>query len=259
MEVKDPTYNARGLAIAGKQTSSKSLPRVTPLPLQSGQAVAQDSESVSFKKVSNSRIALNQAKDLATEISERAGNINSYVKSLGGIISQGLQEKSEVRRNALSKEARQVLQAIKEKVVSISSSSASNISADPIRSEVEAKIGRTLDILFRDEDEKDPEKGLSDISFSNKELIISIQTKILKTSQYLESLKKEDALNERAVKETLDKAEIAQANVESSQASVRDLDTAFELVKQTSRNISDYSETALFAIGNLKEYLDIRE
>ena len=191
MEVKDPTYNATGLASAGKQTSLKSLPRVVPTSLQP--AVVQENDSVSYKRLSKSETALNQVRDLADEISERASNLNVYLKSLGGIISQGLQEESEVRRNALSKEAKQVLQAIREKVVSVSSSSVSNVSTDPIRSEVEAKIGRTLDLLFREEEDQEGENSFSDISFSNKELIISIQTKILKTSQYLESLKKEDS------------------------------------------------------------------
>ena len=160
-----------------------------------------------------------------------------------------------MRRSALSKEANQVLQAIREKAVAIRSQENKGATSDPLRSEVEAKIGRTLDILFH---EDYPETGgLPDISFSNKDLIISIQTKILRTSQYLESLHNADPKKDPEMKAILDKAEIAQVNAESSQTSVRDVNSAFQLVQETSLLIGEDSKTALFAVGAVREHIDV--
>lgn len=254
MEVKDKTYSAQGLTASSNQRSLKALPRVAAPSLQNG--LLQTNQESGSQDSSRSEAALKQADALVAKISDQAKSLGSYVKSLDGIINQGVNESSEVRRQALSKEANQILQAIKEKVVSLKVSKSNNNDPDPLRSEVEAKIGRTLELLFPEE--TDSQGSLPNLSFSNKDLIISVQTKILRTSQYLDSLKEVDAKKNVEVKAIIDKAETAQFNAESSRTSVRDLDKAFDLAQEASSLIENDRETALYAIGDVRELVDVK-
>jgi hypothetical protein len=254
MDIKDLTYTASGPTGASKQRSLKALPRVVPASVQNGEvAVTTELET---PNISKSEAALKQTDALVADISDQAKSIGSYVKSLNGILDQGVKESSEVRRAALSKEANQVLQAIKEKVVSLKVGKPTNITGDPIRSEVEAKIGKTLELLFPDHD--DGGGSFPEISFSNKDLIISVQTKILKASNYLDSLREADLKKNVEVKAILDKAETAQINAESAQTSIRDVDSAFKLADEASSLISVDSKTALYAIGAVREPVDVQ-
>ncbi len=229
-----------------RATSLSSLPKVSVNKTDTEQA---PSSGVSAKAGS----ALAGSEALITSITNQADSFKSYVRSLGGIISQGLNETSAVRQAALQKEANQVFAAIQNKAASVKKSEP--VTTDPVRSEVEAKLGRALEILFPEKAQENP----VEISFSNKELIISIQTRILKASKYLDSLSAEESspLPEE-ISDVLARAETAQVNAESAQSSVRDVESAFELVKNTGSLIGSEPHKALSAIGDVRGQINLR-
>lgn len=251
MDVKDIIYTPNGTVASNKQRSLKSLPRVTAAELPQASRSGEEAP----KKVSKSEAALGQAEALVNNISGSASSVKSYLVSLNGILEQGLKESSEVRRKALEREANEVLGAIRQRAVYLKAREPAPAVEDPVRSEVEAKIGRTLELLLNEPDKGG--KALGEIEFSNKDLIIETQTKILRATQYISSLREiEPKVDE--TREVLAKAEIAQINAESSHTSLRDVDTAFELVQETSKLIGADAKTALFAVGNVRDELDVQ-
>lgn len=227
-----------------KATSLSALPRV---------ALNSKSEQSSGGISAKAGAALANSEATISNITNQADSLKSYVKSLGGIINQGLKEASPVRQFALQKEANQVFTAIQEKLTVVKKPQP--VSSDPVRSEVEAKIGRALDILFPDSDK---DQAATEISFSNKDLIISVQTRILKASQYLDSLESESSPLPEEISDVKDRAETAQVNAESAQSSVRDVESAFDLVKNTGNLIGTEPQKALSAIGDIRGQINLR-
>ena len=252
MEVKKVTYGQPPtVTVSGKQTSLRALPRVAPpsLPREAEPSSAEN------KTTSKAEAALKQVENLSDDVVRKAESINTYMIGLNGILDQGLKEGSEVRRQALEKEAKQIVRAIREKTANLNNREFNNIGADPLLSEVEAKIGRTLEMIFPEEGAGD---ALSNFNFNNKDLIIAVQTKILRASNYISSLRKQDEKKDSELKRILDKADTAQVNVESSQTSLRDVEGAFALVSETSKLIGIDPATALVAIGKVHEQLDVQ-
>jgi phosphotransferase system HPr-like phosphotransfer protein len=240
MDVKDFKLNS-GLSRA---SSLSVQPRVKPEP---NPKVETNPSGV----VAKAAAALANTDALVSEIGSEAESLSGYVKSLGGILEQGLREASTVRITALQREANQVFTAIRERLGAATKSDP--VSSDPLRSEVEAKLGRALEILFPDK----PEKSPLEIEFSNKDLIISVQTRILKAAQYLDSLSEEEVVDTEFEKDLL-MAETAQLNAESAQASLEDVNSAFELAKVVGSSIGKEPSLALSAIGDVRSGINLR-
>lgn len=201
-------------------------------------------ETQNLRKSSNSIIsAVNLASAATTDMEK-------LVKSIDGIVQ--LVDKGELperRAVALEKEANELVSKIKEIAFKASSDSSSTLPNDDVRSQVEARLGRSLDAIFPEEARK--AFGLNELSLSKKELIIDTVANVRSARQRIENLGRDVNETRKSVEDIVASFEVAAQNSESAQATVRDVDLAVKLASETRNNIFDSPERALKSVGKL--------
>lgn len=249
MDVKD---------IRGGETNPQSLTNlqkpVKALNSSKVEVSAQDSvdKTVQSTNTSNAEIRekLNSAINVVNLAMEATSEIDNLVKSIGGIVDQAKSESlTPSRRAVLEKEAKELVQEIKRKAEVSSSDGVKPLAGDKIRLEVEEKIGRTLDFVLPDL-AKDG-FGLGEIGFSRKEAIIQTVTNVEKARKNIQEIKKAVDETMDAVKSTVGTVEVALQNTEASEASIRDLDQAVKLARDTKLGIKSNPVGAMGSLGKL--------
>ena len=198
------------------------------------------------------RSKINQVISAVNLASEATSEIARLVKSIGGIVEQVEDGKlSEPRAKILEKEANELVKEIRKQASSKTSEGLKPLAGDPIRLEVEEKLGKSLDLILPDS-AKDA-FGLSNITLSKKEAIIQTRVKVEEAEAGVEKLKKAVDETKSRVTKSVTEFDVAIQNKEASQVSVRDLDQALTLASRTSISISVNPEGALSSVGKLDE------
>ncbi|MCB0320757.1 MAG: hypothetical protein KDD60_07495 [Bdellovibrionales bacterium] len=207
------------------------------------------SESVSVELHSRSERTTRPNREKANElintlnvVSSATEEIDRLVTSLAGLAEQAAKpDLPESRREILDKEAKQLVEAIGNRVNVETPPGVRPLQGDAIRVEIEQELGKTLEIILPD---ATPEKlGISAISLSPAERIISTRVAIESARSRLEELRSSVDDTKQTISKVLTQQDIASANREASEVSLRDVDEALKLTGGIKQIINDDPES----------------
>lgn len=246
MEVKD----VRSTKLIAE---SKLLTNPPIKPKSESRNVSQDAAATNEVRSSGKnqlRLKLNEVINVTNVAKDATSQIDNMVRSISGIIKQASKEDlPEPRRAALEKEANQLVSEIKKAAETKTMSGIRPLAGDKIRLEIEEKIGRTLDVILPD-DAKNA-FGISDISFSTRDSIISTIASVEMAEQNIMKLKNAVEEASRNLLTTADTLDVALQNSEASESSIRDLEQALTVTGEMRSLITDDPKKALDSVSKL--------
>lgn len=254
MDVKDVKNDDRRVTARSNQsTQSPSKTSGNQRELRALTRVAAQSDSVSVKlntdkqKPSEARVKRDRVNEVigkVQEASQAIDEIKSLAESIDGIVAQVETGKlSEQQTNVLASEANQLVDEIRRR----SRRGAVKLPegpSDKARLEVEQSLGEALDALFPDGEDA---FGIGTVKLHPPDLIISVRTNVKVARERIEAIGQNISSVRGEVEETL----VAFENAAASQSSVRDLDQAASLTKQTGNLIGQAQDQALGSISKL--------
>ncbi len=251
MEVKDlPKVSSQAIPnqSEGRQVSSGNL-------ISSAPNVADVVDVSIDRKTTNLdnndlRAKVNAAINVTNVAEEATAEVEKLVKSLEGIVEVANDGSTPNERlGILDKEVKELVSAIGNLTKSKSLDGIKPLAGDPIRLDLEQKIGRTLEFILPDHS-KDA-FGLEKITVSKKEAIINTIATVEEGRKRLENLKASLDDASKSIRQVVSETEVALLNRESSEASLRDVDSAIKLANQTKRGIGSNPDRALRSTGDL--------
>jgi len=181
---------------------------------------------------------------------EATGEIERLVRSIDGIVEQASQpEISTSRRDLLETEANTLVDEIRRRAVMASADGVRPLAGDPIRLEIEQKIGKALDLILPKHAEDG--LGLEQMNFSQKEAIIQTRAAVAEAQARLQEIKEAVDQARSAVHSTVDSVEVALQNSEAARVSIRDVDAAVHLAAAMTSGIRREPRSALDSIEGL--------
>lgn len=235
-----------------KKQRSVSVLSSTSLPARINDSISIESTSTqSGDKLGSSRAGANRVIDVVNTISETASDLEALTKSLSGILQQASgEELPDRRRAALESEANQLVSKIKEIAQSTKHNKrVANTEEDQVRTEVEQRIGKSLDAILPDEAKN--AFGIGTVGLSQKDSIINTLAQIEAAKKRIEQARTSVDQARNQIGNIINSLDVASQNNEASQVSLRDLDQAVKLASQTRREISSDPDEALGSVGDL--------
>lgn len=247
MEVNDKKINSK--VVSSKNLAQKSSRDLTDNQVKKHNIhVHRELIEVVDKKLSNTNP---KAKEASKKLNESINYLNlaeSSVTKLDSIVSsiQGLAEQvssSTISTDRIPKLEYEANELIREVEKEINTAVANFSQEDQIRQKVEDTIGKSLDAILPNA--KGSEFNINKIDFSSRESIINVRTNIEIAKDRVNQLK--EALNETKsdVSREVARLDIEKTNRQASEASVRDLESALELVSKTVTSINTNPVEAL--------------
>ena len=211
----------------------------------------QENRPQNSNTLDRSRESANRVIDTINLIGDTTDDLEALTKSLGGILQQASgQEIPERRLNALESEANELVNKIKEIAVNAPSGRAlPNSEQDKVRSEIEERIGKSLDAILPDDAKH--AFGIGPVTLSRKESIINTLAQIESAKKRLEETRSTTNDARIEVGNIISNLDVAAQNSEAAQTSVRDLDQAVQLATLARTEISIDPEEALGSVGDL--------
>jgi hypothetical protein len=253
MDVKD-VFQISGARSApskpGKAVSSKTLisSRVTAQPSDSVYTSGVNNRAPSAK--AQAVRATNEVINTANVAADEVSRIGTLVESIGGIVELANQPStSPERAGILEQEAQELAGEIQRRAQTPSASGLRPLGGDKIRLELEEGLGRNLEILLPTDAQS--AFGLGTIKFPNKEAILDAVEKVAVARQQIESLRGAVDDTVQSLRKTVAELDVADQNAAASQASVRDVDLASNLAKQTGQGITASPISALGSVAAL--------
>ncbi|RIL09581.1 MAG: hypothetical protein DCC75_06185 [Proteobacteria bacterium] len=202
------------------------------------------------------RAKLNRVVNIANVAGDATKVIGSFVDAIRGLVEQvDNSENSPERREALEKEANQLIEAIKRTAHESSYDGVKPLAGDTIRLEIEQKIGRVLDVILPD-DAKDA-FGLTGVVFSRKDAIIETSTSIARARKRIDELG--DSIDKLS-QQLRDLAKTIDEDFESGPAlpdKVRNVEGAVDLAQETKASIANEPKRALSSLGSIERDADL--
>jgi hypothetical protein len=252
MAVKDVNTNQPVGATApqsGRGVTLSSLP-TAHAPADS------DSISLSSKEVRPSlvqhqlRTRLNKAIEAANVATGAMENISRFVGAIEGILEQVVEDEvSPARVAKLEGEAKALRDEILKAAQAKTSDGLQPLAGDPIRIELEQTLGKALEVILPDDAKA--AFGIGHIDFSAKDLILDIVAKVQSAKQGIESLKNQLDGGTASIRSTVAALEVAFENAEASRSSVRGVDDAVNLARDTKLEIHEDPSAALESVGEI--------
>ncbi len=204
------------------------------------------------KKI-DARSKLNDVISVINVAIDATNELEKLVHSLKGIAEQvdAPEGVPENRKAALQDEAAQLSAAIKEQLNRKGPNGLRPLGGDPVRVQIEEKIGKTLDMILPDHARDN--LGLAKIEFSTKEAIIQTKASIEMAAQRLEALRKTVDTSQEQLRATTAALDVGIQNTEAARTSVRDLDSALQLVGDAREEINSNPKEALDSAGSFEK------
>lgn len=205
---------------------------------------ARGSAKAMRKDANDVIIQVNSASDAVQELEKLVKSIDGIVKQVDrGNLSEG-------RVAALEKEANELVERIKE--VAQTTPPPTPRSPDEVdkkKEEIERNLRRALDTIMPEEAKSG--FGLGTITFSRKDSIVATVAAVAAARERIEGARDSVQKTREAVSQVVATYEVAIQNVESSEATVRDVDMAVKLASETRSSIFRNPEGALESAGTL--------
>ena len=198
---------------------------------------------------SDSIASLNDIINVTNIAVKATDEIESYVKSLSGLVEQAETPGQFPRINLLENEANQLVDAIRTTANSANYNGTRPLAGDTISSDVKDPLGEALKFILPDTAASS--FGLGQINFSTRDFIVNTRAAVENARAQLDELRKslDDAVSN--VRETTTAVDVATQNSEASQSTVRDVETALNLIGRTRDLIGENPDEALGCVGNL--------
>jgi len=252
MEVKNVRGDLLQVGTPGSQTPKPAIKKVNNVSTDS-ESTALPADEVEIHASSGQaarnveRTKVNSTIAAVNVVSESADSIEKLVKSLDGLATQAAAEEiAEGRRTILQDEATGLVLEIKKAVRIGGPTSTAPGESDRIRDEVEAKLGRVLEFLLPDNGKNS--SGIGSVNFTTKESIIQTKTSIESARRQIEELRRVVHSIHNEVVSAVGKAEEDHKNNDAT-PSVRDVEAALVLARDTQRTIGTEPNAALRSIG----------
>jgi flagellin-like hook-associated protein FlgL len=198
------------------------------------------------------RSNLNEVISVVNLAGDATGEIEKLVHSLKGIVDQvDSGNIPDNRRGALEGEAQQLADAVKDQLNRAAPDGTRPLAGDPIRVRLEETIGRQLDVVLPD-NAKD-NLGLGQIHFSTKDAIIQTRVSVEEALQRLDQLKRSVSGGQDQLRTAAAALDVGLQNREAARSTVRDVDAALKLTRNTHQEISEHPDEALNSIGGLEK------
>ena len=196
---------------------------------------------------------INQVINVVNYVNEATQSISELVNSIDGIVEQVVnrQDMTPQRREVLENEANQLAVEIQSTVKDLSASVKSFVpdEGDRVRSEIEERLGRALDIIFPPETSS---LNVGAVKLSEREAIINTLANIARTRERVEALREAARESSEKVSEVLTAVDaVAAANLSAASASVRDVDMASRLAEEASLRIGKDPTSALQVVSHI--------
>lgn len=257
MDVKDVKYTASAQLVA--QTGSTSdLSDSNKYPVQQ-QMSGDESQGVRVdveqrRRSSSDLVAtLNTAIGVANVAANAVDEIDRYVRGIIGIVEQV--DDGNVPGNRigiLENEANQLVEAVKETIKVQTPNGIHPLEGEAYTAAVEESLGKTLEVILPDLSRD--ALGLGEVKLTTRDFILNTRAAVLRSQEQIQSLR--EALNETTKKLTQIAAEvdIAAQNIESSNATIREVESALSMAGKTGTNINENPNEALGSVGKLDFY-----
>lgn len=253
MEVKDVTkagvqvlsLSPQGNAQDKNQTLAENL-------IDSTDVDSQDLVQISYKAKKESQ------SEVVAKLNDSIAKLNVAVQSteqIGKLFNgiEGLVEQAEVAPQEqlalLETEAQKLVEAISGVALKKGDRGQKALAGEAIEFQVEASIGKTLSILLPDDATR--AFGLTGVSFTPAENILATRQAVARARAQFEALQSHVHNAVETVRFTLNSADVALQNKESSKTTVRALQSAIELTTSTKEDIEKDPSTAIESIGSV--------
>jgi hypothetical protein len=210
---------------------------------QADVATVGDKVTVSGQQA-NQYVSLSQAISSVRITSEMIGRVERVVKSFQGVVEQREKEPQAHRKERLEKEASSLLSALGNEY---------SIKSEKIKIQAEEVLGESLDLILPDLTVD--KLGLASVSL--KDTILEIRKKVDQALGAINDAREELATVEKNVRDLVVKSEVARENKEASNASLRDLDSAFGQSSKVAKSIIKQGLNALDAVQEVKNPLSL--
>ncbi len=225
----------------------------TPLVSCTPEAVELNVDSSARVKQSNETRArtnnIISVINLTNEATEEMGRLTKSIDGIAEQVEQG--DVPQERRDILEAEANDLVSELKRKV-KISHTDLASISEDSeVRKEIEATVGKALELLSPKDESEENSFGIGDIKFDSKEHIVDIRVTVAEAQQRIEKLQEAVKEVESQVKELADTCDVAIQNSESSKTSIRELSDALKIANETGSMIAKSPAQAFKSAGPL--------
>lgn len=227
-----------------EKRSASSVPAPTTDTVEVGISLDTVAKTTALARINDSIAVVNVA-DEATE------GAHKIVESLHGVASQLATENvAEGRRSILEREAHELAAALQKTLSSAAPNGVKPLAGDAIRLEVEEKLGKALDFFLPDHAQNS--LGLATVNVSTKESIIQTQAAIETARRQIEELRHQVRHLHAEVARRTNSNDVAQENRAAAKSTVRDLDSAVELARDTKREITQNPSAAIALFQNAR-------
>jgi flagellin-like hook-associated protein FlgL len=258
MDIKE-TGSVRASSDKSSKEATESVldrnPNGAPLRAQLEKIAITDAVKSSITRNQNNsadfRLRANQVIEAVNVADSATSEIKKLADSISGIVDQASDPKTPQARIAvLQREANQLVSAIKSQVNKTTESGVQPLAGDQIQLVVEKELGKTLSFLLPADGKEN--FGLGTVEFSTLEAIIQTRQTVANARARIEELRGAVDTTRGAVTTEISRAEVALQNSEAANSSVRDVDSALELLTDTSDKIRSSPDTALDSVGQLR-------
>lgn len=251
MELKD-VRSTKGLlfTLSNGPSSSKVLTASKSNLLFQDSTVISDKAQSKSTESTSIRSRTNELISVVNIAQESTREIEKLIKSIEGIVEQ-VQSKdlTPQKRSILEQEAKELVEAIKDKASVQTPSGIKPLAGDKVQLNAGQDFAKALEVTLP-ADAKDA-FGLGQINFSSRDFILSTIANVKSAQVRVQQLKGAVEDSADKVRSTVSELEVAAANVEASQASLRDVDEAISLASNTNLTIHLNPKEALSSFGKL--------
>ena len=254
MDVKDlqgKSQTSQQAKSSEARSSSQQRP-LTSLGNQRVQTTATQTEASVFvaRKVdvarTKEREKVNEAINAKNQIQLVSDRVSELVNSIEGIVEQaGGKEVSPRKRELLQREGNELIDEIKTEVGEVQLNEVPTLGGDDIRGEIEKSFEAVRKLLPNGQRDA---FGIGEIKLDE---IVDTRTKIAEAQEQLQQLREAVSSTSSAIGQAVQELEVAIANTEASEASIRDVEEAIKAAADTKLQIGSDRTLALGAVSKL--------
>lgn len=248
MEVKDIAVKATIVPESPTQSSVKKAAQNQPVQAKGALPIEAVSVNVRNLNITSAiRASSNKAIESVNLAADTVRSVSKLVSSLDGVLEQASSDGlSKSRVDALEKEAKELVSAIRERI----KPPPPPLAGERIKVDAEAVLGKTLDFILPEL--KDEVFSVTTVEFSTKDSIMQVRSAVAETRQNMEALRESVDLIRKEVASATSAIDVAIQNSEASKNVVRDVEAAADLAESTIGGIKENPKDALNSIGTLR-------
>jgi len=217
------------------KTDAVSISQVEGRPTQQQQQVRQK---------------LNRAIEAANVATGAVADLHNILGGIEGILEQVSAPNVPAPRVAiLEREAKGLRDELAKTAQAATSDGVKPLAGDSIRVELEETLGKALEIVLPDDAQH--AFGINNINFSKRDLILDTVAKVEEARRGVAKLRERLEQGVGTLHTTIAALDIANENAEAAQTSVRDVDQAVKLARNTRSDIRQDPSGALNSLGDI--------